>query len=103
MGYMYRYSPAVRFVREVLERGWLGEPLEVHAVMSKVVNADARREHAEFPGGMMFELGCHVIDLVVGVLGKPEDVASFKQHAAKSDDDLADNMLAVFSYPRALA
>jgi len=103
MGYMYRYNPAVVLLRMMLERGWLGEPFEVHAVMSKVVAPDARRELAEFPGGMMFELGCHIIDLVIGVLGEPEKVAPFYQHAASIDDRLADNMLAVFTYPRALA
>ena len=52
----------------------------------------------------MFELGCHVIDLVVGVLGKP-DARSRRspQHSSTLDDDLLDNMLAVFEYPRATA
>ena len=37
MGYMYRYNPAVVLLRQMLDRGWLGEPFEVHTVMSKVV------------------------------------------------------------------
>ncbi len=101
MGYMYRYNPAVVLLRRVLSRGWLGEPFEVHAVMSKVVEPAERRKLAEFPGGMMFELGCHLIDLVVGVLGKPEAVTPFRQHAGAAADGLADNTLAVFRYPRA--
>ena len=100
MGYMYRYSPAVVLMRQVLARGWLGDPFEVHAVMSKVVAPAERRRLAEYPGGTMFELGCHVIDLVVGVLGKPQAVTPFAQHAAKANDGLADNMLAVFRYPQ---
>jgi predicted dehydrogenase len=103
MGYMYRYSPAVVLMRQVLARGWLGEPFEIHTVMSKVVAPAERRRLADYPGGIMFELGCHVIDLVVGVLGKPQAVAPFAQHTAKTDDGLADNMLAVFQYPHALA
>jgi predicted dehydrogenase len=103
MGYMFRYNPGVVLLRDVLRRGWLGEPFEVHAVISKVIAAPERRKLAEFTGGMMFELGCHVIDLVVGILGKPERVTPFVQHAAAHDDGLADNMLAVLSYPRALA
>ena len=35
MGYMYRYSPAFVLLRDFLCRGWLGEPFEVHTVMSK--------------------------------------------------------------------
>ena len=49
----------------------------------------------------MFELGCHVIDLVVGVLGKPRACTPFARHSAQLDDGLADNMLAVFEYPKA--
>src|SRR5262249_4385217 len=54
-------------------------------------------------GGMMFELGCHVLDLVIAILGKPKDVTGFNQHAGRLDDKLLDNMLAVLTYPRALA
>lgn len=103
MGYMFRYNPAVVLLRQVLAKGWLGEPFEVHGVMSKVVGAEQRRQLAEFTGGMMFELGCHLIDLVVGVLGKPDGVSSFSRHAGAVDDGLMDNALAVFSYPKALA
>lgn len=103
MGYMYRYNPGVVLLREFLKRGWLGEVFEVHAVMSKVVDPPARQGLAEFRGGIMFELGCHVIDLVIGVLGKPAKVTPFARHAARVDDGLQDNMLAVFEYRKALA
>ncbi len=103
LGYMYRYSPAVVFLHECLKAGWLGEPFEVHAVMSKVVAGGGRRQLGEYPGGIMFELGCHIIDLVVGVLGKPTKVTPFNQQVVKADNGLIDNMLAVFEYPAALA
>ena len=103
MGYMFRYNPGVVLLRDFLKRGWLGEVFEVHTVMSKVVDPASRRELAKFPGGIMFELGCHVIDLVVGVLGKPTSVAAFPRRSGKFDDTLMDNMLAVFEYPQATA
>ena len=103
MGYMFRYNPAVLMLREFLKNGWLGEPFEVHTVMSKVVPPSDRRTLAEYPGGIMFELGCHVIDLVVSALGKPDSVKSFARKVGPQDDRLLDNMLAVFGYPRALA
>ena len=37
MGYMYRYNPAVVLMHDMLQKGWLGEPFEVHTVMSKMV------------------------------------------------------------------
>ena len=103
MGYMYRYNPGVVLLREFLRKGWLGDVFEVHAVMSKVVDPAARRPLAAFHGGMMFELGCHVLDLVVGVLGKPAAVAAFHTHSAPLADGLLDNTLAVLTYPRATA
>ncbi len=103
LGYMYRYNPAIVLMRELLEKGWLGEPFEVHTVMSKVVGRGSRAALARFDGGLMFELGCHIIDLVVKTLGRPDEVLPFKQHVSPIDDGLADNTLAVLRYPRALA
>ncbi len=103
MGYMYRYNPAIVMLRDLLRRGWLGEPFEVHTVMSKVVPPVSRLQLAEYRGGIMFELGCHVMDLVVGILGPPTRVTPYAHHTAKVDDGLLDNMLAVLDYPRATA
>jgi predicted dehydrogenase len=103
MGYMYRYNPAVVLLREFLEQGWLGEVFEVHTVMSKVVGATERRALAQYPGGIMFELGCHIIDLAIGVLGKPTSVQAFAKHSSPLEDGLQDNMLAVLDYPKATA
>lgn len=103
MGYMYRYNPAVVMLRDFLKKGWLGEVFEVHTVMSKAYDAASRKEILPYRGGLMFELGCHVIDLVIGVLGKPNDVIGHNRHFSKLDDGLLDNMLAVFTYPKALA
>lgn len=102
MGYMFRYNPGVVLLRQFLKEGWLGDVFEVHTVMSKVVPPDQRRELAEFSGGIMFELGCHVIDLVVGVLGKPLRVLALPRRSGPRDG-LNDNMLAVFEYQRATA
>lgn len=103
MGYMYRYNPAIVLLREFLSRGWLGDVFEIHTVMSKVVTRQNREALADYPGGIMFELGCHLVDLVVGVLGQPTEVAAFGQHVSDQRDGLRDNMLAVLRYPRALA
>ena len=103
MGYMFRYNPGVVLLREFLKNGWLGEIFEVHTVMSKVVGAEDRLELAEYPGGSMFELGGHVLDLVIGILGPPQKVTAFPRHSSSSEDALLDNMLAVLEYPRATA
>lgn len=102
MGYMFRYNPAVLMLREFLKNGWLGEVYEIHTLMSKVVGKSERQKLAEYPGGIMFELACHVIDLVIGVLGKPDTVHAFSRKVGSQDDMLLDNQLTVFEYPKAI-
>lgn len=101
MGYMYRYNPAVQLLNEFLKAGLLGEIFEVHAVIGKTITAAERKELAEFPGGIMFELGCHLIDLVVKVIGTGSKLTTFNQHLGQ--DGLCDNMLTVFEQPRLMA
>lgn len=103
MGYMFRYSPAVLLMKKFLAEGWLGDLFEVHTVMSKVVGDGERTNLAQYPGGIMFELGCHVIDLVIGTLGKPDRVESIARHVSPREDKLLDNMLAVLEYKHAIA
>jgi predicted dehydrogenase len=103
MGYVFRYNPAVVLLRELLEKKWLGEVFEVHAVMSKQVPEEQRKLLAEYHGGILFELGGHVIDLIVNMLGQPDKIVSSIQHVSPLNDGLDDNTLAVFTYPRAIA
>jgi len=103
MGYMFRNNPAFEFCFRAVREGWLGEVFEVHGVMSKAVGAATRKELAEYAGGSVFELGCHLIDPLVTVLGKPDRVTAYVRRTRPEQDDLADNQLAVFEYPKATA
>jgi predicted dehydrogenase len=69
--------------------------------MSKLGDEDARCRMAENPGGAMFELGCHLIDALVTMLGPPTHVTPLLR--ATRGDGLFDNCLATFEYPDALA
>ena len=51
----------------------------------------------------MFSEGCHLIDCVVAVLGKPRKATGFLRHDATIADGLADNTLAILEYDHALA
>lgn len=104
MGYMYRFNPAVQLLHRMIDAGWLGEIFETHAAMSKVMPPASRQAIDEFAGGTMFELGCHIIDLTVGVLGKPASVHAYPKRVIDDPaDTLIDNMLAVLEYPKATA
>ena len=103
MGYMYRYNPAFQFLFNAFEKGWLGEVFEIHGVMSKTVDDVTRRELAEYPGGSMFELGCHLIDPLMTLLGIPHRVTAHNRTSHPEKDDLLDNCLAVFDFDQATA
>ncbi len=102
MGYMFRHNPAFRFCFEAAQRGWLGDVFEIHGVISKTIGAEQRKRLAVFPGSM-FELGCHLIDAMVKVLGRPDKVTGFSRHTRPEQDDLADNQLGVFEYSKCTA
>lgn len=102
LGYMFRGNPAFEFLFKAARDGWLGELFEVNGIMGKVAGAGERKEMSQFPGGTMFELGCHLIDAMVTLLGKPGKVIPFLKRM-KGDDPLADNCSAVFEYDKAVA
>jgi len=101
MGYMFRYNPAFRLCFRAVREGWLGAVFSIHAVISKTVVQSTREGLARYRGGTMFELGCHVIDPIVHLLGRPDRVTAYNRHSGAFDDDLQDNQLAVLEYPRA--
>lgn len=103
LGYMFRYQPGFDLVRKAAAEGWLGRIHTVNGDIPTDYQPDFRLPLAFHPGGMMLELGCHLIDMVVLLLGRPERVTPFLRHDGAVDDALADNTLAVFEFPHALA
>jgi predicted dehydrogenase len=103
MGYMFRYNPAFQLCYRAVREGWLGEVFSVDAVMGKVVDKASRQALLKYPGGAMFELGCHVIDSVIKVLGKPQKLTAHGRSSSAFKDGLLDNQLAVLDYPGATA
>lgn len=99
MGYMLRYNPAFELAFQAAREGWLGEITEIDAMMGKLANAGTRKELGALAGGGMFELGCHMIDAAMTIMGKPAEVKSFS--TPTQDDGMKDNQLAVLVYPKA--
>lgn len=102
-GYQYRHSPAFNSVIEAARNGWLGDVYMVRATMNNQLAVGRRAEWAEYRGGVMYELGSHMIDAVVRLLGKPVKVTPFLHTHGAYGDSLKDNTLAVLEYPRAIA
>lgn len=74
LGYMYRNNPAVQHALKLKEEGELGEIFSVEAQMNILHEREKRAWMSCFKGGMMYFLGCHLIDLVVLFCGFPESV-----------------------------
>ncbi len=102
LGYMYRNNLAVQFCQRAVREGWLGQVFEVDCVMSKHSSVGYRKYLSQFRGGTMFIYTCHMIDLVVGLMGKPDRVVPFQRNT-RSDVEMCDNGLTVFEYPKTTA
>jgi len=99
LGYMYRNNPAVQFCQRAVREGWLGQVFEIHAVMSRTQSLAYRKWLGGFRGANIYIFGCHMIDLVVSMLGRPDRVTSY-QRQVQPDVEVYDNGLTILEYPR---
>lgn len=102
LGYMFRYNPAVEFCRDAVKQGLIGQVWAIDGVIGKYGDAETRAESERFAGGVMFELGCHLIDAIVGLLGAPRAVHAYGRKS-QSGARTPDQQLAVLEYPGAVA
>ncbi|MBR4863240.1 MAG: Gfo/Idh/MocA family oxidoreductase [Oscillospiraceae bacterium] len=103
IGYMYRYNPAVLQLLDWIKDGKLGEIYSIHAEMSACDPDSYRNWLSQFPGAGMFIFGSHLLDLVVRILGKPQNAQSFYTKTDKNGLSMQDQGLAVLTYPKAMA
>lgn len=103
MGYMFRYHPAFQFCIKSVRDGLIGEVFEVQGVISKKIKEGRRKKLASTYGGAMMLLGCHLVDILVAICGKPLSVSAYRKQTYPQRDDLFDNEMAVFEYPNATA
>jgi predicted dehydrogenase len=102
-GYVWRWHQGVTAAVEAAQKGWLGDVFMVRGTMSSDRDTEERNIEAHYKGGGMFELGGHVIDRVVELLGRPKSVKAWLHHDTSVSDKLADNNLAVLEYDKSLA
>lgn len=102
-GFMWRYHPGFNAILETVRKGWLGDVFLVRGFISNNLPAARRAEWDDFKGGAMFELGSHLVDATVRLLGKPKAVTPFLRRHGRFDDSLKDNNVAVLEYDRATA
>lgn len=97
-GYMYRYNPFVQELLAQIDRGELGEIVSVEAQMNCYHPTFIRQWLENFKGGMMFFLGCHLIDLIFRIQGMPEKVHPFNRCSGFDGVTSEDYGMAVLEY-----
>ncbi|MBE6778027.1 MAG: Gfo/Idh/MocA family oxidoreductase [Ruminococcaceae bacterium] len=102
-GYMYRYNPMIRELIEQCRRGELGDIISVEAQMSCPHPYDVRQWLEALPGGMMFFLGCHLVDMVLRMQGQPKAVYPFNRSTGVEGVTAPDYGMAVLEYDRGVS
>ncbi len=101
VGYMWRHHPGFHAIQEAVREGWLGDVFLVRGQIGNQLAADRRPEWAAFKGGGLFELGAHLVDALIRLLGEPRAVTPFLRRHGRFTDNLMDNNVAVFDFPHA--
>ena len=66
IGYMYRGNPAIRFAWQFVADGGLGDVAFVEADMNHDYGEPNYPDYiASFKGGILYNLGCHLVDMVL--------------------------------------
>ena len=98
-GYMYRYNPAILKVKEFVKSGELGEIYSIETHMPTMYDDTKRQWLSSLKGGMMFFLGCHMLDVILQFLGKPENVLPLSKSSGKNGINSCDLGFAFLEYP----
>lgn len=103
-GYMYRYNPIISNLIERIDRGELGDIISVEAQMCGYHSVNQRSWMNTFKeGGMLFFLGCHLIDLVYRIQGAPDKVTPLTCSTGKDGIHVQDYGMALLHYPHGVS
>lgn len=98
-GYMYRYNPCVIELMADIKAGKYGKIHSVEAQMNCRHKPVVREWLSHFKGGMMFFLGCHLVDLVLQIKGKPTNIIPLNRSTGLDGITTEDYGFAVLEYP----
>lgn len=89
VGYNVRLAESITRTKELIESGLIGEVVSVSARGAAKVGEHVT-EHLNQPadmGGVLWILGCHMLDAMVEVFGAPETVNARVHKSARLSDD----------------
>ncbi len=104
LGYMFRYQPGFVDACHKVKAGDLGDVFAIRAHMSTSIDLGERREQSRHRGGILYDLGGHMLDQIVWLLGRPERVTTVLRNDATPElTTYSDNTVAVLNFPQAMA
>jgi predicted dehydrogenase len=103
MGYMFRYQLGFQQVAAWAKSGLLGDIFSVRAHMSTWLTPAAREVISEHEGGILFDLGGHMLDQICWLLGRPTKVTALLRNDSGIVHAFKDNCLGIFEFERAIA
>ena len=103
MAYMWRYNPAIHEMIRLVKAGALGDIFYYrgHIPKPKSWHEQLEAENGYYKGSVYFEMGGHLVDLMVAMMGKPERVQSMlgKHYGNRQH---ADNAVAIHEFDNGL-
>ena len=103
VGYNVRLAPSIERARQLIDQGAIGEVVTVSARGAAMVGEHVT-EHLNQPadmGGVLWILGCHMLDSLVHMFGDPQSVNARVHKSPRLSDDTSreDSASVLLNYP----
>jgi len=86
-----------------VEKGELGEIFSIDAQMNCRHIVETRQWMETLPGGMMWFLGCHMVDLIYRIQGEPQKITTLNRPTFIDGVTGQDFAMTVFEYPNGVS
>jgi len=103
IGYMFRVNPAIRFIQKAVRNEWLGDIVSVEADMNHNYGGALYPPYiATFKGGILYNLGCHLVDFILPMMsGLPVRAHPVMLSAPGDPEGPKTNCVSVIEWPNA--
>lgn len=104
-GYMYRYNGGFREIMRSFKAGELGDIYNIYAQMCTEHRLEERKRFASYgvPRPINYIFGCHLLDLILLLMGEPKRVEAFGASSGKDGLDTEDTTVVVMEYAKGIA